>query len=252
MVANGSLGGLHLALARSGVDAEVLQAFDWDQTACQVYKANHGDIVRKVGTLLLKISNSHYAKQVDISTLAASSLSEYKADLWLLSPACQPYTVLNPDAKGAQDPRAQSFLHLIQNVLPEMAILNKHPERLLVENVAGFEVCPSSFRQFLSQSEQHLSLQAPGKFCYPRFIQSATLLWNCSLLPCNSIFPIPAFDTTCLRRSCHCRSTLCRNNQKTERTKYGAIFPVMAQIGLIQDKAMQRRIMVWPRRQFDL
>lgn len=35
-------GGLHLALRRSKVQGAVVQAFDWDQTACQVYAANHG------------------------------------------------------------------------------------------------------------------------------------------------------------------------------------------------------------------
>ncbi|KDR80763.1 hypothetical protein GALMADRAFT_135876 [Galerina marginata CBS 339.88] len=125
------IGGLHLALSRSSVDAEVVQAFDWDQTACQVYRANHGDIVNKV----------------DISTLTASTLLALKANLWLLSPACQPYTVLNPNAKGAEDPRAQSFLHLVKNVIPELAASGEHPSRVLVENVAGFE--ESSTRQIL-------------------------------------------------------------------------------------------------------
>jgi tRNA (cytosine38-C5)-methyltransferase len=57
-----------------------------------------------------------------------------------MSPACQPYTVLNPKAKGAADPRAQSFLHLIENVLPALAERGAAPACLLVENVAGFEV----------------------------------------------------------------------------------------------------------------
>jgi tRNA (cytosine38-C5)-methyltransferase len=57
-----------------------------------------------------------------------------------MSPACQPYTVLNPKAKGAADPRAQSFLHLIENVLPALLERGAAPVRLLVENVAGFEV----------------------------------------------------------------------------------------------------------------
>lgn len=77
---------------------------------------------------------------MDISTLVAADLAAFKADLWLLSPACQPYTILNPKAKDASDPRAQSFLHLIQDVLPELESTNQHPQRLLVENVAGFEV----------------------------------------------------------------------------------------------------------------
>jgi tRNA (cytosine38-C5)-methyltransferase len=48
--------------------------------------------------------------------------------------------VLNPKAKGAADVRAQSFLHLIEDVLPTLAERGAAPARLLVENVAGFEV----------------------------------------------------------------------------------------------------------------
>jgi tRNA (cytosine38-C5)-methyltransferase len=62
------------------------------------------------------------------------------ADLWLLSPSCQPYTVLNPSAKGEADPRAKSFIHLIDHVLPDMAAQDSHPRYMLIENVAGFQV----------------------------------------------------------------------------------------------------------------
>ncbi|KAF8809505.1 S-adenosyl-L-methionine-dependent methyltransferase [Phlegmacium glaucopus] len=149
------IGGLRLALSRSSINAEVVQAFDWDQTACQVYKANHNDVVRKV----------------DISTLTATDLSSLNADLWLLSPACQPYTILNPKAKGASDPRAQSFLHLIEDVLPEMALCQTHPSHLLVENVAGFET--SSTRQILISTLRSIGyttlelLLTPLQFCIP-------------------------------------------------------------------------------------
>ncbi|KAH0838724.1 S-adenosyl-L-methionine-dependent methyltransferase [Lanmaoa asiatica] len=119
------IGGLHLALRRSCIPgATVIAAYDWDQTACQVYPANLGtDIVHKT----------------DIATLTAADLSRLNADLWLLSPSCQPYTILNPLAKGAADPRAQSFLHLIDNVLPELSAHDIHPRYLLMENVAGFQ-----------------------------------------------------------------------------------------------------------------
>ncbi|KAF5316231.1 hypothetical protein D9619_006256 [Psilocybe cf. subviscida] len=136
------IGGLHLALSRSGIGSEVVQALDWDQNACLVYNANHGNNV---------------AKKIDISTLTTAQLASYHADLWLLSPACQPYTVLNPNAKGAQDPRAQSFLHLVQVVLPELAASNNHPDRMLVENVAGFE--DSSTRQILISSLRALGYE---------------------------------------------------------------------------------------------
>ena len=79
-------------------------------------------------------------EQVDISTLDADELATYRADLWLMSPSCQPYTVLNPLAKGAEDPRAKSFLHLVEDTLPRMASSGSHPRYILIENVAGFEV----------------------------------------------------------------------------------------------------------------
>ncbi|KAG6373086.1 S-adenosyl-L-methionine-dependent methyltransferase [Boletus reticuloceps] len=134
------IGGLHLALHRSGIPAAtIVTAYDWDQTTCQVYAENFGaDIVRRT----------------DIATLSAADISRLNADLWLLSPSCQPYTVLNPLAKGASDPRAQSFLHLIDNVLPEMSAHDMHPRRLLVENVAGFQ--DSSTRHHLVSTLQRL------------------------------------------------------------------------------------------------
>jgi len=88
--------------------------------------------------------SSYVTLQMDISSLTATTLASFRADLWLLSPACQPYTVLNPNAKGEFDPRAASFLHLIKDVLPELAAKTAHPSRLFVENVAGFEVLWSS------------------------------------------------------------------------------------------------------------
>ncbi|ESK88473.1 dna methyltransferase [Moniliophthora roreri MCA 2997] len=133
------IGGLHLALKTSKVEATVCRAFDWDQNACKVYEANHG---------------SGLVEKIDISTLTASELGSYDAEMWLLSPSCQPYTVLNPSAKGEMDPRAQSFLHLIQNVLPEMVSSSTQPTHLLVENVAGFET--STTRPFLLQQLQQL------------------------------------------------------------------------------------------------
>ncbi|KAL0950580.1 hypothetical protein HGRIS_007375 [Hohenbuehelia grisea] len=137
------IGGLHLALRRSKVSGHVVRAFDWDQTALQVYAANFGaGIVTKV----------------DISSLSAAALDAEPspAELWLLSPSCQPYTVLNPNAQGPADPRAKSFLHLIETVLPELVNSGSSaaPKRLLIENVAGFET--SSTRHVLVSTLQRL------------------------------------------------------------------------------------------------
>lgn len=78
--------------------------------------------------------------QADISKLSATDLAQLKADIWLLSPSCQPYTVLNPLAKGAEDPRAKSFIHLVEDVLFELTKMGQEPRYMLIENVAGFEV----------------------------------------------------------------------------------------------------------------
>ncbi|KAF8665148.1 hypothetical protein AX16_000614 [Volvariella volvacea WC 439] len=133
------IGGLHLAFSRSNVGGAVVQAFDWDQNACHVYNANY---------------HPNIAKKLDIATLTSTQLAALHADLWLLSPACQPYTVLNPNAKGASDPRAKSFLHLVKDVLPEMHASNTAPSYLLIENVAGFET--SSTRRILLHTLQSL------------------------------------------------------------------------------------------------
>ncbi|KAK0478182.1 S-adenosyl-L-methionine-dependent methyltransferase [Armillaria novae-zelandiae] len=128
------IGGLHCALTTSHVPGTVIRAYDWDQNACRIYSKNYGKGI---------------AYRVDISTLTAADIGDLGADLWLLSPACQPYTVLNPNAKGAGDPRAKSFLHLVQAVLPEITPAQR-PSYILVENVAGFET--SSTRQVLLAS----------------------------------------------------------------------------------------------------
>ncbi len=58
------VGGLHFALSRSKVSGTVASAFDWDQAACKVYKANHGhNIVHQVR----RITKSIYANSNSLS-----------------------------------------------------------------------------------------------------------------------------------------------------------------------------------------
>ncbi|OBZ79206.1 tRNA (cytosine(38)-C(5))-methyltransferase [Grifola frondosa] len=126
------IGGLHRALLQSDVDGTVIRGFDWDQSACRVYEANYG---------------SNIVQKVDISMLFAPELASFHADLWLLSPSCQPYTVLNPLAK-------------------ELVSMNAQPKYMLVENVAGFETSSTrrrlltrgirEIRQFLDPDDTQL------------------------------------------------------------------------------------------------
>ncbi|KAF9014545.1 S-adenosyl-L-methionine-dependent methyltransferase [Hymenopellis radicata] len=149
------IGGLHLALSRCSLPqpVQILASYDWDQTACRVYHHNFP---------------STSCRRTDISVLSPDDIPV--ADLWLLSPACQPYTTLNPNAKGADDPRAKSFLHLIQRVLPQMSEARR-PDYMLVENVAGFE--SSTTRQTLSDTLSSLGYHttelvlSPSQFGVP-------------------------------------------------------------------------------------
>ena len=68
----------------------------------------------------------------DIGTLTSQTLRQFNADLWWMSPPCQPFTRrgLRRDQK---DNRTQALLHLIEvinEVLPRVVVL---------ENVVGFE-----------------------------------------------------------------------------------------------------------------
>ena len=102
-----------------------------------------GSYIELVHTLLFLKRDLKPSTQSDISRLEASEVARHRAEMWLLSPSCQPYTVLNPEAAGADDPRAASFIHLFSDVLPEIHSNYKTgiPRWLLIENVAGFEVC---------------------------------------------------------------------------------------------------------------
>ena len=112
------IGGFAAAVAGSGV--EIVGALDHDPTAIATHRLNFPD---------------HGALKKDLERIAAAELAAYGADLWWLSPPCQPYC-----ARGAQrdltDPRARSLLRL-------MDLLDGFPDELLpqymaLENVEGF------------------------------------------------------------------------------------------------------------------
>ncbi|KAI9178968.1 hypothetical protein H9P43_005630 [Blastocladiella emersonii ATCC 22665] len=70
----------------------------------------------------------------DILALTPADLDALAGRYWLLSPPCQPYS-RRGNRLGADDPRAQSFLGMI-DALP---VMQNPPEGLLIENVLGFE-----------------------------------------------------------------------------------------------------------------
>ena len=108
----------------SGRRARGLAAVDNSEVANAVYAANFPD--DPVGPLRRNIEHLT-AADLDAPPFA-------NADVWTLSPPCQPFTRKGKELHG-DDPRAASFLHLLR-LFPT---LREPPRRVLVENVVGFE-----------------------------------------------------------------------------------------------------------------
>ena len=96
-------------------EVDVAAAIDIHQGAADVYAANcqHPFWVR------------------EIQSIAVVELLALHANLWWMSPPCQPYT-LRGQRRDVADPRAKSLLRLID------LIAECKPEFLLLENVRGF------------------------------------------------------------------------------------------------------------------
>ncbi|CAI0399491.1 unnamed protein product [Linum tenue] len=112
------IGGMRYSLMKAGVKAEVVEAFDINDTANDVYEHNFG----------------HRPYQGNIQSLTSSDLDSYRADAWLLSPPCQPYTRQGLQ-KHSGDARAFSFLRILELIQEA----KRPPSMLFVENVVGFE-----------------------------------------------------------------------------------------------------------------
>ncbi|KAL3645877.1 C-5 cytosine-specific DNA methylase [Castilleja foliolosa] len=132
------IGGLRYSLVKAGVDAEVVDSFDINDVANDVYEHNFG----------------HRPHQGNIQTLSAADLDNYESDVWLLSPPCQPYTRQGLQ-KGSSDARASSFLNILE-LIPQCS---QPPLMLFVENVVGFETSDTHTRMITMLRENKFDTQ---------------------------------------------------------------------------------------------
>ncbi|KAK6116862.1 hypothetical protein DH2020_049392 [Rehmannia glutinosa] len=132
------IGGLRYSLMKAGVDAVIVEAFDINDLANDVYEHNFG----------------HRPHQGNIQTLSAVDLDNYEADVWLLSPPCQPYTRQGLQ-KGSSDARASSFLKILE-LIPESS---RPPLMLFVENVVGFETSDTHAKMITMLRGNHFDTQ---------------------------------------------------------------------------------------------
>ncbi|CAB4405167.1 unnamed protein product [Rhizophagus irregularis] len=112
------IGGLHYAFILSENEGKVVASFDINLVANSVYKHNFGkDPITKA-----------------IDSLTVEDIEKYKANCWLMSPPCQPYT-RGGKSLDEKDQRAKGLLHLI-DILPK---LSDPPNYIFLENVLNFE-----------------------------------------------------------------------------------------------------------------
>ena len=114
------IGGYHYALRESGVRGEIVASIDINTNTTRVYSHNFP-------------SAPHLNR--NICGLTVGELDGLGADVFLLSPPCQPFT-RQGNQRDKRDRRTDSFFHLM-HTLQEMRNL---PRYVLMENVKGFEV----------------------------------------------------------------------------------------------------------------
>ena len=93
------IGGWRCALDRLDQDFEVAAAFDVNTVCNQVYEHNFG----------VKPSPKC------INSITKKMLDKYQAEMWCMSPPCQPFTRSNTSCRrDCDDQRSSAFLHLVQ------------------------------------------------------------------------------------------------------------------------------------------
>ncbi|GMS95699.1 hypothetical protein PENTCL1PPCAC_17874, partial [Pristionchus entomophagus] len=112
------VGGTHFALNRLSTPFSVTAAFDINTTTNIIYRHN------------FPLTN---LCQSNIQGLSVASLEKFEADLWTMSPPCQPFT-LKGNRKGGDDRRCDSF----KTLLSSLSEMNCPPRWIFIENVAAF------------------------------------------------------------------------------------------------------------------
>ena len=109
----------HYALRATGIDFKVVASYDVNLNANLCYTHNFG--------------TSPNSRSIDVLTV--NEVERLKANLWLMSPPCQPFTRGGKNL-DSDDNRSKALLNLI-NILEN---LKNKPEYILLENVVNFEV----------------------------------------------------------------------------------------------------------------
>lgn len=114
------IGGMHCALDLADLTYEIVAAIDINPTANLVYSAN--------------FPNDPVLNRT-IEGISLKQWEKWHADIWLMSPPCQPFTRQGKQ-EDLNDRRTDGFVYLMKTILCQ---LQSKPKYILLENVSGFE-----------------------------------------------------------------------------------------------------------------
>ena len=186
------IGGWAMALRQA-----VQRAFPANEVNLKCCAAlDHSDLCAAVYQHNFAKKNDHKkAKPLRIETLTVAQLAAWNANLWMMSPPCQPHTRQhNNQHADLHDKRSQSFLHicrlLAHSVWDDVNCVSQQKRRptwILLENVVGFERSQScsiwlqsldkagyAYQQFhLQPTQVGLPNDRPRYYCVAVFAKSA-------------------------------------------------------------------------------
>lgn len=120
----------------SSIKLQRLAALDHSNLCVSVLEHNFPSRVEGVDTASTR--KRKLPQSFDIQRLTLQQVHNWHADIWCMSPPCQPHTRQHDKQDlDLDDSRSQSFLHICQ--LLQDVQENKLPKVLLMENVVGFE-----------------------------------------------------------------------------------------------------------------
>jgi len=151
--------------------AQLLAAYDHSDLCNSVFSHNHrpklssNDVSskrRKRNNGDNNSSDDNHLRpcQIPIERLTLFELEQHSADIWCMSPPCQPHTRQhNNQHMESTDTRSQSFLHLCK-LLCDIDE-EKLPKLILLENVIGFEKELTDIKEHESKHPQQSTIPRP-------------------------------------------------------------------------------------------
>uniref|UniRef100_F1L8J8 tRNA (Cytosine-5-)-methyltransferase n=1 Tax=Ascaris suum TaxID=6253 RepID=F1L8J8_ASCSU len=135
------IGGFHYALKESGTRFEMLAAFDINDVANAIYKHN------------FPCTTVH---QCNIQALTSEFYDRQCADLWTMSPPCQPFT-----KKGMQRDVDDRRCDALMRICTALERMHEPPRFIFLENVCGFETSTahSIFVEVLAKLHYHMQVR---------------------------------------------------------------------------------------------